>query len=354
MKMMKMKEMVKALVRLAGEKGELSERDILDAVGDAEISPEQMEDLCRMLEHEGVTLAENPLEESGEQQEAELKAGDTDGESDAIKVYLKEIGRFPLLTREEEQELSLKAAAGDRAAKKRMIECNLRLVVSIAKRYSGRGLALLDLIQSGNLGLIKAVERYDSTKGFRFSTYATWWIRQSVTRSIADQGKLIRLPVHMSDDINRLRRATEKLRAEKCGEPTVDELAQEMGVSPEKVRECQRFAAQEPGSLDTPIGKDEDSVIGDFVSDDESPAPEEAAERVHMSEEIDRALSCLTPRQAEVIRLRYGFEDGVCYTLEQVGERFGVTRERVRQIESTALRRLRCPAVIKYLRDFAS
>ena len=258
---------------------------------------------------------------------------------DPVKVYLKEIGRVPLLSSEEEVRLAIAIKDGDEAAKKRLSEANLRLVVSIAKRYLGRGMQFLDLIQEGNLGLIKAVEKFDYTKGFKFSTYATWWIRQAITRAIADQARTIRIPVHMVETINRMRQATNQLVYQNGHEPTPEELAKAMDMSVERVREIQRMA-QEPASLESPVGEEEDSSLGDFVADENAEAPGKAADRAMVAQQINLALKSLTPREEKVIRLRFGLDDGRPRTLEEVGRDFGVTRERVRQIEAKAIRKL--------------
>ena len=270
---------------------------------------------------------------------------------DPVKMYLKEIGKIPLLTPEEEIELAIKIAQDDKAAKKRLVEANLRLVVSIAKKYSGRGMQFLDLIQEGNLGLIKAVEKFDYTKGFKFSTYATWWIRQAITRAIADQARTIRIPVHMVETINKVKKANSQLLHQNGKEPTADEIAAVLDMAPEKVRDIMRVS-QEPVSLETPIGEEEDSHLGDFIPDEEALAPAEAASQSMLKKEIALALSTLTPREAKVLTLRFGLEDGHQRTLEEVGKEFNVTRERIRQIEAKALRKLRHPNRSKRLKDF--
>lgn len=270
---------------------------------------------------------------------------------DPVRMYLKEIGKVPLLTPEEEQELAKRMAEGDAEAKHRMEEANLRLVVSIAKRYVGRGMLFLDLIQEGNLGLIKAVEKFDYTKGYKFSTYATWWIRQAITRAIADQARTIRIPVHMVETINRMRQATNQLVYQNGHEPTPEELAKAMDMSVERVREIQRMA-QEPASLESPVGEEEDSSLGDFVADENAEAPGKAADRAMVAQQINQALKSLTPREEKVIRLRFGLDDGRPRTLEEVGRDFGVTRERVRQIEAKAIRKLhsrKCLALLNGL-----
>ncbi|MGN0172682.1 MAG: RNA polymerase sigma factor RpoD, partial [Acutalibacteraceae bacterium] len=282
---------------------------------------------------------------------AAAESNDAIAIDDPVKVYLKEIGRVPLLTSEEEIELAIRISNNDEQAKKRLSEANLRLVVSIAKRYVGRGMQFLDLIQEGNLGLIKAVEKFDYTKGFKFSTYATWWIRQAITRAIADQARTIRIPVHMVETINKVKKVSSQLLHKNGHEPTAEEIATELDMPVEKVREIMRVA-QEPVSLETPIGEEEDSHLGDFIPDDEAPAPADAASHTLLKEQIAEVLSTLTPREAKVLILRYGLEDGHPHTLEEVGKEFEVTRERIRQIEAKALRKLRHPSRLKKLKDF--
>ena len=268
-------------------------------------------------------------------------------------MYLKEIGKIPLLDKEEEQELARRKDAGDREAKQKLAAANLRLVVSIAKKYVGRGMLFLDLIQEGNLGLIKAVEKFDYTKGYKFSTYATWWIRQAITRSIADQARTIRVPVHMVETINKLIRVTRHLVQELGREPTNEEIADEMDLDPDKVEEIKKIA-QEPVSLETPIGEEEDSYLGDFVEDENSPEPSAAASKMLLQEQLDEVMDSLTDREKRVLELRFGIEDGRSRTLEEVGKEFGVTRERIRQIEAKALRKLRHPSRSKMLKDYLS
>ena len=270
---------------------------------------------------------------------------------DPVKVYLKEIGRVQLLSPEEEVELAKRMAEGDQTARQRLAESNLRLVVSIAKRYVGRGMHFLDLIQEGNLGLIKAVEKFDYTKGFKFSTYATWWIRQAITRAIADQARTIRIPVHMVETINKVKKVSAQLLHENGREPTVEEIAEAMSITEDKVREILRVA-QEPVSLETPIGEEEDSHLGDFIPDEDAQVPAEAAYQSLLKEQLTEVLATLTPREEKVLRLRFGLEDGRPRTLEEVGKEFAVTRERIRQIEAKALRKLRHPTRSKRLRDF--
>ncbi len=347
------------LIRKAKEQGFLTEEDIIDAVGDMNIDPEQLEKLYDALEQAGVEIVETDVREKLSLEGLDVSensaddeagadrgsAGESDGAAidDPVKVYLKDIGRFPLLTPEEEVELAARIAEGDEYAKNRLIESNLRLVVSIAKRYLGRGMSFLDLIQEGNLGLIKAADKFDAGKGFKFSTYATWWIRQAITRAIADQARTIRIPVHMTETINKVRRVSVQLLHRNGHEPTADEIAEELDMPVERVREILRLA-QAPVSLETPIGEEEDSVLGDFIADEETETPEETAELSDIRERIENALNTLTPREATVLRLRFGFEGGRCYTLEEVGKIFNVTRERIRQIEAKALRKLRHPS----------
>lgn len=271
--------------------------------------------------------------------------------SDPVRMYLKEIGRVPLLSADEEVELSKRIEQGDEDAKRRLAEANLRLVVSIARRYAGRGMQFLDLIQEGNMGLIKAVEKFDYSKGFKFSTYATWWIRQAITRSIADQARTIRIPVHMVETINKLVRVSRQLLQELGREPTPEEIAKEMDISPEKVREIQKVS-QEPVSLETPVGEESDSNLGDFIEDQDALAPADAAAFELLREQLEEVLDTLTEREESVLRLRFGLEDGRTRTLEEVGQVFGVTRERIRQIEAKALRKLRHPSRSKRLKDF--
>ncbi len=343
-------------------KGKLTTKEITDALEELDFDVEQMDKLYESLESQNIKIIDDfeadafaDLEfvlEAAESEEAEPAPG-AEGIAidDPVKVYLKEIGRVPLLTPEEEIELAIRIIDGDEAAKKRLSEANLRLVVSIAKRYVGRGMQFLDLIQEGNLGLIKAVEKFDYTKGFKFSTYATWWIRQAITRAIADQARTIRIPVHMVETINKVKKVSSQLLHKNGHEPVAEEIAQELDMPVDKVREIMRVA-QEPVSLETPIGEEEDSHLGDFIPDDEAPAPADAASHTLLKEQLGDVLSTLTSREEKVLRLRFGLEDGRPRTLEEVGKEFDVTRERIRQIEAKALRKLRHPSRSKKLKDF--
>ena len=347
--------------------------DQIDSIG---FDPNQIEDIYDFLDREGISVVgekEEPdiselekIDMEGEdpdikaQLEADPKAKEIDLEAtisktvavdDPVRMYLKEIGKVPLLSAEEEVELAKRMESGDEYAKQKLCEANLRLVVSIAKKYVGRGMLFLDLIQEGNLGLIKAVDKFDYTKGYKFSTYATWWIRQAITRSIADQARTIRIPVHMVETINKLIRVQRQLLQENGREPTPDEIAEEMGITVEKVREIHKIA-QEPVSLETPIGEEEDSHLGDFIPDEDAPAPAEAAAFSMLKEQLVEVLNTLTEREQKVLKLRFGLEDGRSRTLEEVGKEFDVTRERIRQIEAKALRKLRHPTRSKKLKDY--
>lgn len=349
----------KDLFHMGREKGFLTYEDIEKNLPPEVINAETLDNLYFNLMELGIDLVEEEKGKEGEgaagTQPSELV--DDLGEledlplSDPVRMYLREIGKIPLLTPEEEVELAKRVEEGDPEAKAKLIEANLRLVVSIAKKYIGRGMLFLDLIQEGNLGLIRAVEKFDYRKGFKFSTYATWWIRQAITRAIADQARTIRIPVHMVETINKLIRVSRQLVQQLGREPTAEEIAAEMGIAPEKVEEIHRIA-QEPVSLETPIGEEEDSELGDFLEDKDIPSPEEAAAQQLLREQLEEMLEELTDREREVLRLRFGLEDGHPYTLEEVGRRFGVTRERIRQIEAKALRKLRHPSRSKKLRDY--
>ena len=353
---------INALIEKGKKNGVLTQKELNDALSEMQISPEAYEKVLDSLEAMGVDVVsevtEPPEEElmmdDGEEFSAEnedLSVPEGIATDDPVRMYLKEIGKVPLLTAEEELEIAQRMAAGDEEARKKLSESNLRLVVSIAKRYVGRGMQFLDLIQEGNLGLIKAVEKFDYSKGYKFSTYATWWIRQAITRAIADQARTIRIPVHMVETINKLIRVSRQLLQEYGREPTPEEIAKEMGVSEEKVREITKIA-QEPVSLETPIGEEEDSHLGDFIPDDDIPAPAEAAAFTMLKEQLTDVLDTLTPREEKVLRLRFGLDDGRARTLEEVGREFNVTRERIRQIEAKALRKLRHPSRSKKLKDF--
>ncbi|NLM49590.1 MAG: RNA polymerase sigma factor RpoD [Clostridiaceae bacterium] len=350
------KLVVKELIERGKKKGVLSYAEIMDALEELDLEPEQIEKLYDSLENMGIDVIgniESELEDLNltEEDINDISVPDGVNVDDHVKMYLKEIGKVPLLSPEEEIELAQRMMQGDEEAKKRLTEANLRLVVSIAKRYVGRGMLFLDLIQEGNLGLIKAVEKFDYTKGYKFSTYATWWIRQAITRAIADQARTIRIPVHMVETINKLIRVSRQLLQELGREPQPEEIAKEMGMSIEKVREIMKIA-QEPVSLETPIGEEEDSHLGDFIPDDDAPAPSEAASFMLLKEQLMEVLGTLTSREEKVLKLRFGLEDGRSRTLEEVGQMFDVTRERIRQIEAKALRKLRHPSRSKKLKDF--
>ena len=356
------KNVISSLIETGKAKGKLSTKDITDALEELDYDVEQVDKLYSMLEGQNIEIVEEgasldddleKLDLEGDEGEDALDLSFVDGVNidDPVKVYLKEIGRVPLLSSEEEVELAERMAQGDAYAKKRLAEANLRLVVSIAKRYVGRGMQFLDLIQEGNLGLIKAVEKFDHTKGFKFSTYATWWIRQAITRAIADQARTIRIPVHMVETINKVKKVSSQLLHQNGHDPTAEEIAAALDMPVDKVREIMRVA-QEPVSLETPIGEEEDSHLGDFIPDDDAPAPADAASHTLLKEQLSEVLKTLTPREEKVLRLRFGLEDGRSRTLEEVGKEFNVTRERIRQIEAKALRKLRHPSRSKKLKDF--
>ena len=356
------KSILKELIDLGKQKGSITNQDILDAIGELDFEPAQLEKLYDAIESQGIEIVEDmgeikidDIELSYEESKEENGGGSSTEQNitidDPVKVYLKEIGRVPLLTSEEEVELAIRISDGDVQAKQRLSEANLRLVVSIAKRYLGRGMQFLDLIQEGNLGLIKAVEKFDYTKGFKFSTYATWWIRQAITRAIADQARTIRIPVHMVETINKVKKVQSQLLHQNGHEPSPDEIAEEIDMPVDKVREIMRVA-QEPVSLETPIGEEEDSHLGDFIPDNDAPAPADAASHTMLREQLSDVLSTLTPREEKVLRLRFGLEDGRSRTLEEVGKEFNVTRERIRQIEAKALRKLRHPSRSRKLKDY--
>ena len=355
------KESIKKSMLEKGKKnGILSYKEVIMELSSVEVSPDEVELFLDELEPNKIELTEEDMEkELEEMEEDEITKEELEDLSvpeginidDHVKMYLKEIGKVDLLSAEEETELAKRMSDGDEEAKKRLAEANLRLVVSIAKRYVGRGMMFLDLIQEGNLGLIRAVDKFDYTKGYKFSTYATWWIRQAITRAIADQARTIRIPVHMVETINKLVRVSRQLVQELGREPTPEELSKGLNMSVEKVREISKIS-QEPVSLETPIGEEEDSHLGDFIPDDDAPAPSEAASFVLLKEQLGDVLKTLTPREAKVLSLRFGLEDGRQRTLEEVGKEFDVTRERIRQIEAKALRKLRHPSRSKKLRDF--
>ena len=356
------KNVISSLIESGKAKGKLSTKDITDALEELDYDVEQVDKLYSMLEGQNIEIVEegasldddlDKLDLEGEDGEDALDLSFVDGVNidDPVKVYLKEIGRVPLLSSDEEVELAQRMAEGDAYAKKRLAEANLRLVVSIAKRYVGRGMQFLDLIQEGNLGLIKAVEKFDHTKGFKFSTYATWWIRQAITRAIADQARTIRIPVHMVETINKVKKVSSQLLHQNGHDPTAEEIAAALDMPVDKVREIMRVA-QEPVSLETPIGEEEDSHLGDFIPDDDAPAPADAASHTLLKEQLGEVLKTLTPREEKVLRLRFGLEDGRSRTLVEVGKEFNVTRERIRQIEAKALRKLRHPSRSKKLKDF--
>ena len=322
---------------------EIDVGDVLEILGPAPLDGAPTETELQDLEAEPLADADEPLEEALPADGAKL--------DDPVRMYLKEIGKIPLLSPEQELDIAKRMSEGDESARKAMTEANLRLVVSIAKRYVGRGMQLLDLIQEGNLGLLKAVEKFDYTKGYKFSTYATWWIRQAITRAIADQARTIRIPVHMVETINKVIRVSRQLLQELGHDPSPEEIAEEMGMPVDKVREIMKIA-QEPVSLETPIGEEEDSHLGDFIPDEDASEPSEAASFTLLKEQLVDVLSTLTPREEKVLKLRFGIEDGRTRTLEEVGKEFNVTRERIRQIEAKALRKLRHPSRSKKLKDF--
>lgn len=354
------------LIELGKKRSSLTYKEIMEKLSPFDQDPEQIDEFFEQLDDLGIEVLNendedsNPLRPSNEEGERESDDFNFDDDlalppgikiNDPVRMYLKEIGRVPLLSADDEIELAIRIENGDEEAKRRLAEANLRLVVSIAKRYVGRGMLFLDLIQEGNMGLIKAVEKFDHQKGFKFSTYATWWIRQAITRAIADQARTIRIPVHMVETINKLIRVSRQLLQELGREPTPEEIAVEMELSTEKVREIMKIA-QEPVSLETPIGEEDDSHLGDFIEDQEALAPADAAAYELLKEQLEDVLDTLTEREENVLRLRFGLDDGRTRTLEEVGKVFGVTRERIRQIEAKALRKLRHPSRSKRLKDF--
>ena len=361
--MLKVAEKIKELQAMAKKKKNMLEyQEVLDSLRDTELGKEEIEKICDFLEQNGVDILrvteetdddEILLTEEDEVDVENIDLSIPEGVSieDPVRMYLKEIGKVPLLSAEEEIELAQKMEDGDEEAKKKLAEANLRLVVSIAKRYVGRGMLFLDLIQEGNLGLIKAVEKFDYRKGYKFSTYATWWIRQAITRAIADQARTIRIPVHMVETINKLIRVSRQLLQELGREPSPEEIAKEMNMPVERVREILKIS-QEPVSLETPIGEEEDSHLGDFIQDDHVPVPADAATFTLLKEQLSEVLGTLTEREQKVLRLRFGLDDGRARTLEEVGKEFNVTRERIRQIEAKALRKLRHPSRSRKLKDY--
>lgn len=357
----KKKRTIQELIEEGKAKGNLTAKEVSDALEDMDFNVEQMDKLYEMLDSYNIEIIDDLQEEVLKEIEKDAKeaqqtvvmtaSSETLNVDDPVKVYLKEIGRVPLLSAAEEIDLATRMAEGDIEARKKLSEANLRLVVSIAKRYVGRGMHFLDLIQEGNLGLIKAVEKFDHTKGFKFSTYATWWIRQAITRAIADQARTIRIPVHMVETINKVKKVRSQLLHLNGQDPTPEEIGKELDMTGDKVREILRVS-QEPVSLETPIGEEEDSHLGDFIPDDDALAPADAASHVLLKEQLSDVLQTLTPREEKVLRLRFGLEDGRSRTLEEVGKEFNVTRERIRQIEAKALRKLRHPSRCKKLKDF--
>lgn len=346
-------QIVKKLIEKGKKNNSLTYKEIMNELEEVDLNPEQIEKIYEALESMGIEVIGDMHEHEEEVNEKNLDLSVPEGIAidDPVRMYLKEIGKVPLLLPEEEVDLAQKIEKGDQIAKKKLAEANLRLVVSIAKRYVGRGMLFLDLIQEGNLGLIKAVEKFDYRKGYKFSTYATWWIRQAITRAIADQARTIRIPVHMVETINKLVRVSRQLLQELGREPQPDEVAKIMEMPVDKVRDIMKIA-QEPVSLETPIGEEEDSHLGDFIPDDEAPAPAEAAAFTMLKEQLINVLDTLTPREEKVLRLRFGLDDGRARTLEEVGKEFNVTRERIRQIEAKALRKLRHPSRSKKLKDY--
>lgn len=363
------KNTIDSLIEVGKQTGKLTTKAITDALEDTDYDVEQIDRFYEQCSANGIEIIDNivpdtdsfdDLEDLSEaaidgmgdvEDDYDSSLSDSIAIDDPVKIYLKEIGRVPLLSPDEEIELAQRMQKGDSAAKKRLAEANLRLVVSIAKRYGGRGMSFLDLIQEGNLGLIKAVEKFDYTKGFKFSTYATWWIRQSITRAIADQARTIRIPVHMGETITKVKKISSQLLHQNGRDPSADEIAEALDMPVERVREIMRIA-QDPVSLETPIGEEEDSHLGDFLPDENAPEPTEAASQVLLKEQLNQVLGTLTEREEKVLRLRFGLEDGRSRTLEEVGQMFNVTRERIRQIEAKALRKLRHPNRSNKVKDF--
>ena len=350
------------ILKKAKENGKITYGELASQLGD--VTPDQIDKVFDVFEELGVDVLKDDTDDEPDiedlEEVEEIKLDDMNATSmegisvdDPVRMYLREIGRIPLLTFDEELDLAKRILENDEEAKQKLAESNLRLVVSIAKKYVGRGMLFLDLIQEGNMGLIKAVEKFDYTKGFKFSTYATWWIRQAITRAIAEQARTIRIPVHMVETINKLIRTSRHLLQQLGREPTPEEIAKEMDMPVEKVMEIQKIA-QDPVSLETPIGEEDDSHLGDFIPDDESPAPQDSAAYTLLKEQLEEVMQTLTPREAKVLKLRFGLEDGKARTLEEVGREFKVTRERIRQIEAKALRKLRHPSRSKRLKDYMS
>lgn len=349
---------IKDLVKKGKQEGFLTLKEIMNSLDDiVELDADRIDKIYEAMEQEGIELVTEEDDENEEQIEEDTKedidfsVSDSIAIDDPVRMYLKEIGKVPLLTADEEVAIAKRIEAGEKGAKRELAEANLRLVVSIAKKYVGRGMLFLDLIQEGNLGLMKAVEKFDYKKGYKFSTYATWWIRQAITRAIADQARTIRIPVHMVETINKLVRVSRQLLQELGRDPQPEEIAKEMEIPVEKVRDIMKIA-QEPVSLETPIGEEEDSHLGDFIPDDDAQAPADAAAYLLLKEQLEDVLETLTPREKKVLRLRFGLDDGRPRTLEEVGQVFGVTRERIRQIEAKALRKLRHPSRSKKLKDY--
>lgn len=358
----KNKEKIMEIIKKAKKDGKITYGELASQLDNA--NPDQIEEVFDAFENLGINVLKDDMDEEPDPDDLEeveevnleeIDVTNIEGVNidDPVRMYLREIGKIPLLNYEEEIELAEKVLNGDEEAKQKLAESNLRLVVSIAKKYVGRGMLFLDLIQEGNMGLIKAVEKFDYTKGYKFSTYATWWIRQAITRAIADQARTIRIPVHMVETINKLIRTSRHLLQQLGREPTPEEIAKEMEIPVEKVLEIQKIA-QDPVSLETPIGEEDDSHLGDFIQDEDSPAPQDSVAYTLLREQLEEVMSTLTPREAKVLKLRFGLEDGKARTLEEVGKEFMVTRERIRQIEAKALRKLRHPSRSKKLKDYMS
>jgi len=344
---------VQELVNKGKKRGQLTYEEIMEKLEDIDLNSEDIDRIYDVFHERDIDIVDDSKEDEVKEKNDDEDLSIPRGEKvdDPVRMYLKEIGRIDLLTAEEEVELARRMEEGDERAKKKLVEANLRLVVSIAKKYVGRGMHFLDLIQEGNMGLMKAVEKFDYTKGYKFSTYATWWIRQAITRAIADQARTIRIPVHMVETINKLIRVSRQLLQEKGREPTVEEISEEMDISEDKVRKVMKIS-QEPVSLETPIGDEEDSQLGDFIEDEDAPSPANITTYLLLQEKLDEVLESLTDREKRVLELRFGIEDGRPRTLEEVGREFGVTRERIRQVEAKALRKLRHPSRSKKLKDY--